>query len=304
MITLAKDGMRTELERIWRACFNDPPEYIKYFFDNRYDPNTCAVFIDDATGRPVAMLHMLDASITEDSEIIPVQYIYAAATRPDHQRRGIMRQLIEFARRCAYAKRQRYMILAPGTRELYRFYEKNGFYKCFKVRNIFMTRNDLMILSRCKKAADPSRPRAVSLSISDVFAIRRDVLIDRDGYISWDYPSVKYAAGVHARIGGTIITDTNGSDAGYAFCLARDDRTVDVSEFIAHSGFAQNVVRRILESYPQQYFELRVPVYDEFFAPFGEINDLGMIRSVTDKKPINILTLSGTHLPYLGLPLD
>ena len=122
MITLAKDGMRTDLEKIWRACFDDSDEAVRYFFDYKYNPNTCAVYVDEGIGRPVSMLHMIEGFITEDSEIIPVMYIYAAATRPDYQGRGIMRQLLGFAERCAAARRQRYMILIPGSRELFRFY--------------------------------------------------------------------------------------------------------------------------------------------------------------------------------------
>lgn len=306
MLTLAKDGMRTELEKIWRMCFDDPSEDVKYFFDHKYNPNSCAVYVDEAIGRPVAMLHMLDGFITEDSEIVPIQYIYAAATRTDYQGRGIMKQLVEFARQCAQARGQRYMILVPASRELFKFYEKQGFHKCFKVRNTYMTRDDLMVLSGCRKGAALFRSdqRNANLTLSDIHAIRRDMLVDREGFVTWDFRAFKYAAGAFEHSGGKIITASGeGTDAGYAFCYA-ENGTVFVTELICHRGFTAEVIRNILKSYDEDKYELRLPVFDEFFDKFGEITDLGMIRAVNDRYPMNILTISGAHLPYLGLALD
>jgi len=305
MLTLAKDGMRTDLEKIWRMCFDDSADYVRYFFDYKYNPNTCAVYVDEAIGRPVAMLHMLEGFITEDSEIIPIQYIYAAATRPDYQDRGIMKQLIEFARRCAEMRGQRYMVLVPGSRELFKFYEKQKFYRCFKVRNTYMTKKDLIILSGAgKEKAAVIKDKRSGLTLNDIHSVRRDVLVDREGFITWDFRAFKYAAGAFERSGGKIITARGeGTDAGYAFCYA-ENGTVYVTELIAQRGFTANVIRNIISEFEEDKYELQIPVFDEFFEPFGEISDFGMIRAVNDRYPVNILTISGAHLPYLGLALD
>lgn len=305
MLMLARDGMRTDLERIWRMCFDDSPEYVRYFFDHKYNPNTCAVYVDEAIGRPVAMLHMIEGFITEDSEIVPIQYIYAAATRPDYQRRGIMKQLIEYARRCAEARGQKYMVLVPGSRELFKFYEKLGFYRCFKVRNVYMTRDDLKVLASKKK--NPSsvvrEKRSAPLTLTDIHAVRRDLLVDREGFVTWDFQAFKYAAGAFECAGGRIITACSSTEAGYAFCYA-ENGTVYVSELAAHTGFTAKIIRRMLKEFPEDRFELKLPVFNEFFERFGEIADFGLIRAVNDRYPINILTISGAHLPYLGLALD
>lgn len=305
MITLARDGMRTDLERIWRTCFGDSPEYVSFFFENRYNPNSCLVYIDETVGRPVAMLHMLDCSVTEDSEIVPSQYIYAAATRPDHQGKGIMSQLMEYARRIAAARGQKYMLLVPGSRELFRFYEKRGFYRCFKHRHVYMSRNDLTILSDYDKSRSPvpNRQNGHALMLSDIHAVRRDMLIDREGFVTWDYKAFKYAAGIHERSGGFITTCADGSDAGYAFCYPEGD-VLKVSEFICSSGFDAPLVHSVLNASKADRFELRVPVYDEMFSNFGEISDFGMICSVSGRKPVSLLTLTGSHTPYLGMALD
>lgn len=303
MITLAKDGMRTDLEYIWRACFDDSSSYIRYFFDNRYNPNNCAVYIDTATGRPVAMLHMLSCTINEDGALIPAQYIYAAATRPDHQRRGIMTYLLEYARRCAVARGQAYMVLVPGTRDLFKFYEKHGFYTGFHVRSVYMSAKDLRVLA-AKNQTEYPKNRRTALSVADISAVRRDVLVDREGYIAWDIPAIRYAAGAHIAAGGAVITGAVENEAGYAFCDA-EGSTVRITEFVAHSGLEPMLINDILSAYPEaDSFEFRLPAFDEFFSQFGQIEPFGMIRAVNDRRPVNLLTLSDKRLPYIGLPLD
>ncbi len=297
--------MRTDLERIWRLCFGDPPEYVSYFFDNRYNPNACLVYVDESVGRPVAMLHMLECSVTEDSEIVPAQYIYAAATRPDHQGRGIMSTLMEYARRYAAARGQKFMLLVPGSRDLFRFYEKFGFYRCYKYRDVYMSRKDLTTLSGYGKVSQtvPVRQKMPALMLSDIHAVRRDMLIDREGFVTWDYKSFKYAAGIHERSGGFITTCAEGSDAGYAFCYPDGDRVL-VNEFICSTGFDKPLIHSILNATRAQHFQMRIPAYDEMFSNFGEITDFGMISAVSGRKPVSLLTLTGTHIPYLGMALD
>jgi len=304
LITLARDGMRTDLERIWRLCFGDSAEYVSYFFDNRYNPNNCLVYIDETVGRPVAMLHLLDCSVTEDSEIVPAQYVYAAATRPDHSGRGIMTLLLEYARRYAAARNRKYLILVPGSRELFRFYEKRGYYRCYKNRSVYMSRKDLQTLSGYKCTLQgAARAKQPSLMLNDIHAVRRDMLIDREGFVTWDFKALKYAAGIHEKSGGFITACASGSDAGYAMCMPDGD-TLKISEMISSSGFDRPLIHSILEATDCSRFELRLPVYNEMFSEFGEITDFGMICAVSGRKPISLLTLSGNHLPYLGLALD
>lgn len=296
--------MRTDLERIWKLCFGDPAEYVNYFFDNRYNPNSCLVYVDETVGRPVAMLHMLECSVTEDSEIVPAQYIYAAATRPDHQGRGIMSMLMEYARRYAESRGQKYMILVPGSRELFRFYEKHGFYRCYKYRDVYMSRRDFTTLAGVKGTQpQPTRQKLPALMLSDINAVRRDMLIDREGFVTWDYKAFKYAAGIHERSGGFIVTCAEGSEAGYAFCYPEGD-ALNINEFICSTGFDRALIQSILNASRAESFRMRVPAYDDFFANFGEITDFGMISAVSGRKPISLLTLTGTHIPYLGLALD
>ena len=48
MIVFPQDSMRSDLERLWRVCFGDSYEYIRYFFENRYIPENCLVYVDES----------------------------------------------------------------------------------------------------------------------------------------------------------------------------------------------------------------------------------------------------------------
>lgn len=306
MICLAKDGMRQDLERIYRLCFpEDSIEYSRAFFDRRYNPNSCIVYVDEEAGRAVAMLHLLDAFITDDSEIIPVQYVYAAATRPDHQGKGIMGRLLEAAQLVAKRRNIRYSVLVPGSHSLCRYYEKHGYLRCFKARMIAFSRREMEYISDWRKYQhDANASPRYELSSVEVFSIRRDNLVDREGYISWDRNAVAYACDVQRVAGGAVIATAQGSEAAYAFCGC-DGKNVNVTEFVAPSGLEKQLVRVILGAYPSaERFSFRVPASNEFFSPYGDIDDFGMIRTTDGSNPTSLLTLTGRHLPYIGLALD
>lgn len=303
MITLARDGMRPDIERIWKLCFpDDSPEVVRYFFEHRYNPNACIVYIDNISGRPVAMIHVMDITVTDDCEIKKAQYLYAAATRPDFRGQGIMTKLLSASQKYAEAKGKVYSVLVPSNTSLFRYYEKRGYYRCFQNRVITFSRADLMTLARYK--GYEGKTKTVILGDSELAAHRRDSLIDREGYISWDDKAVAYAMGVHEAEGGRVIALQKGYTAAYAFCLEKEG-IVDISEFISPQDMTVSLCRAIIDAYPDaEKFTLRVPVSNEFFAPYGDVADYGMIKSTSGRKPTNLLTLTGKHAPYIGLALD
>ncbi len=303
MITLARDGMRPDIERIWRLCFpEDPIEYVRYFFEHRYNPNTCIVYIDNNSGRPVAMVHVMELMVTDDSEIKTGQYLYAAATRPDFQGQGIMTKLIAASNKYAETKRYTYSVLIPASHNLMKFYEKRGFYRCFQNRSITFARSDMTTLAQYR--GFEGKTKTVVLGDSELAAFRRNVLIDREGYVTWGDKAVSFAMGAHEAAGGRIISLQKGFTAAYAFC-AQYGSEVSISEFIAPEELTVSLCRAILDAYPDaDSFSLRVPVSNDFFAPYGDVSDYGMIKATNGRKPTNLLTLTGRHAPYLGLGLD
>lgn len=303
MIIFPQDGMKSDLERLWRACFGDSDEYIKFFFEHRYVPENCIVYVDELIRRPVAMVHLLPMSISEGGGLSSAQYIYAACTRSDYRRQGIMSKLIETAVKLGESRGIKYSVTVPAESHLFRYYGKLGLSRCYKVRMVYMSRSDLIFLCKdCIKVTGTMRETMMKLN--DIYAFRRDMLIDRDGYVSWDMNAFRYAVGVHEQDGGHVITLTYNGDSGYAFCM-ESNGTVKITEFIVKEHFASALIRRILHSYPNaQKFIFRLPVCDTFFDKYGEVLDFAMICRNDGKNPVSVTTLEGIRAPYIGLPLD
>lgn len=295
--------MRPDIERIWRLCFpEDSPESVRYFFEHRYNPNACIVYIDNISGRPVAMLHIMDLMVTDDSEIKPGQYLYAAATRPDFQGQGIMTKLLSAAQQYAETRGKVYTVVVPGEHSLIKFYEKRGFYRCFQNRVMTFSKADLMTLAQYR--GNEGKTKTVTLGDGELALLRRDRLIDREGYVTWGERAVSYAMGAHEAQGGRVLAVKRGYAGAYAFCN-ENENGVEISELIAATELTVPLLRAVLDAYPEaQNFTLRVPVSNEFFTPYGDVSDFGMIRTTSGRKPTNLLTLSGKHVPYLGLALD
>ncbi len=296
--------MRPDIERIWKLCFpEDNPEVVRYFFDHRYNPNACIVYIDSISGRPVAMLHIMDIMITDDSEIKNAQYLYAAGTRPDFRGQGIMTKMLAAAQKYAQAKHKAYSVVLPAEHSLIKFYEKNGFYRCFQSRFMTFTRNDLSSLA--KYAGAEGKTMSVILGDRELAEVRRDSLIDREGYVTWGDRAVSYAMGAHEAEGGRVIAVQKNHAAAYAFCIERKNKMIEITEIISPDDLCIYLCRAILDAYPNgSVFSLRVPVCNEFFAPYGDVSDFGMIKTTSGRRATNLLTLTGKHAPYLGLVLD
>ena len=303
MIVFPQDSMKSDLERLWRICFGDSDEYIRFFFENRYVPENCLVYVDDSVKRPVAMLHLLPMAISEDGGLIPSQYLYAACTRPDYRRQGVMRQLIEAGRKLGHSRHLRYTVTVPAEPRLFKYYERYGFEKCYKNRVVYLDRPDLQFLSR-NSVRIPDNVRETMMKLSDLASFRRDMLVDRDGFAIWDPAAVRYAVSSHEHDGGHIITLSLQGDYGYAFCR-QEDELLSVTEFIVKEHFAPTLIRQILRSYPKAgKFVFRLPVYDSFFEKFGEKVDFAMICRNDGKRPVLLTTLEGMRTPYFGLALD
>ena len=109
---------------IWKACFCDTEEYIKYFYEENFSRIEVLVFCVD--NKPVSMVNMLEASYESGEKSQGARLIYATGTLPEHRSRGYMGELIKHA--CKNAKQGGYAIfLKPSKPSLVEYYSKFGF---------------------------------------------------------------------------------------------------------------------------------------------------------------------------------
>lgn len=116
--------MITERKALWKQAFGDPDAFIDAFFSIAYDQMHSSSVI--WKGKTVAALYWFDCSCRGRK----IAYIYAVATEESYRGKGICRNLMESTHQ--YLRREGYTgaILVPGSKPLFRFYEKLGYQTC------------------------------------------------------------------------------------------------------------------------------------------------------------------------------
>lgn len=128
------------LMELWQASFGDCMEYISFFFKNRFSPEK--TFLYEESGRPVAMLFLLDAAVQCRGEPYTARYLYAACTAQAQRGRGLMRSLIDFAALTAAEEGADCIALVPASPGLFHYYAACGFYDAFYCKTVHFSRKE------------------------------------------------------------------------------------------------------------------------------------------------------------------
>lgn len=112
---------RPTLTKLWQDGFGDPVTFIDLFFESGFAPERSRIALVDDT--PAAGLYWFDGLLGDER----YAYIYAVATDPAFQGRGIASALMADAH--AQLAREGYAgaILSPGSESLFRFYGRMGY---------------------------------------------------------------------------------------------------------------------------------------------------------------------------------
>lgn len=131
MIEVATANDSRAVQKIWKTCFGDSDDYIRFFVKTHLSKGRCLVSKED--GRAVSMLFLLPSRCFYHGEQRTVQYVYAASTMPLFRRRGLMEKLLAYAHGIAVEKRMLFTCLKPANERLYRYYGKLGYQTAFHV---------------------------------------------------------------------------------------------------------------------------------------------------------------------------
>ena len=184
------------LMELWQASFGDCMEYISFFFKNRFSPEK--TFLYEESGRPVAMLFLLDAAVQCRGEPYTARYLYAACTAQAQRGRGLMRSLIDFAALTAAEEGADCIALVPASPGLFHYYAACGFYDAFYCKTVHFSRKE------AEKTAFGAIGPAHALTAAEMAEIRSSVLHGWD-HLVWDEAAVHYALNEHFATGGCAL---------------------------------------------------------------------------------------------------
>lgn len=280
-IAAAEGRDRPAVREIWLACFpDDTPETAEYFLKRLWAPGRCLVGRLD--GRAVTMAFLLPAELVTASGVLPLRYVFAAATLPAYQGRGCFSSLLRHAHALAEAEGAAALFLRPAEPGLAAYYERFGYRPYFTA-----VEEDAAFGGRISPAEDGICP----LTGDGQAAACRDAALEkRPVWVRWPAPVVGLSAYGADRFGGAGCYAMGGGEAPGALFFR---------EWLASPKNEPAMLAAAAARYPgRRTFRRRRPAEPgEPAAPFGWLCPL------TDRAE-RLLETAAQDLPYMGLALD
>ena len=120
-ISFPSENQIPGLRRLWQAAFGDTDEFLDAFFRTAFDAERCLCIAED--GEPVAALYWFDCEL----DGAKLAYLYAVATDPAHQGKGLCRMLMADTMDVLTKTGYRGALLVPQEPWLMEMYKKMGF---------------------------------------------------------------------------------------------------------------------------------------------------------------------------------
>ena len=130
MITRSTEILKPKLVEMWKLCFGDSDEFIRFYFDKVYQDNNTLVLLSD-NSILVASLQILPYQIKIGEKMHNAGYISGAMTHPEHRKKGYMAQLLKAAAEQMKKQGFTFLFLIPQEEWLFDFYAKYGYEKAF-----------------------------------------------------------------------------------------------------------------------------------------------------------------------------
>ncbi len=289
MIRLADNSMIADLRQIRKECFGEDEAYLDFYFTQRFRPEYTLVYLEN--NRAVASLTMLPCTLVTPRQSIPASYIYAVATLPAFQRRGISAQLSQKAEELLKSQDIGAAVLVPASDSLFTFYKNQGYATLFYRRKIIQPPGNSPLLSSSEKPMDIDMPQ--------LFKLREQYLVNSECYIQWDMEALQYAKNECEFNGGKLIFIHTYNI--YAFCYPEKDAVVVKETNVekpAHLGILNT---HIMKLFPHtQTITIYFPACSSLLPEEGETAAFGMWKPLQDVQA----GLPMDCRPYIGLVLD
>ena len=267
------------LKALWALCFGDEASYIDRFFEDLFLPEHMVVYADGDT--PVSMVAFLPCTLRTPAGDFPCAYLYAMATHPQYQGRGLGQQLLRFA--YDYARGRRGWVgltLVPADEGLFRFYAKTDYQTAFSYQSVSWT------------GQVPAHSGAVAPISPEEYRRLRELLLTGRVYLDHSLPFLTHLDREVRRTGGGLFRlELPGGVPGCAVAERGEDGLWQVKELLAPKALHQQALAALARHLDTDELTARIPTEDPTLArPFG------MARW-----PEPMPDFSGA---YLGLALD
>ena len=294
---LAETGDLNRLKEIWKLCFGDEDQYIETYFNNRdWKAETAVLLKGDQI---VSMLAMIPADLVQSNgSRRKSAMIYAVATHPDEQKKGLADDLMRFSNQFLASHGVLETFLVPAGAQLFRFYEKRGYGEAFYHRQREISGVEaraLEVPDRLSLTLSPAEPEAYN-------AARRRFLTD-SSYIDYRVEEIRHQKRIAVQSGGDIYLivrvgaeKETDSVIGCAIIEKGSDFTV-VKELLAEEQFLASAVKHISSRIPAEKYLVRTPAFSGKSLG-GTVSAFGMLYMNAED------VQSSFGEAYLGIAFD
>ena len=148
---------REQLLALYSACFpEDDPQFWDWVFDKLYRAENTLTLREH--GRIVASLQMIPCEMQLGTERFPAHYIYAAATLPEWQGKGLMARLLAQAEDEGRHRGQAFSVLITQEDSLLEYYARFGYEGRFEIAVMPPVEKALSDEHRCRRASTEDIP--------------------------------------------------------------------------------------------------------------------------------------------------
>lgn len=291
-VRLAKSGEVNQLKKLWKICFGDEDDYIDLYFNNKYKEEETAVLLWD--GEIVAMTTMIPAHILMPSgEKLALSMLYAIATHPSFQGKGLSTQIMDFCHTYLETQNQDLSILVPARESLFDFYRKRGYKDGFYIRELTLSHYEIS-----KFTEDYKGKGAIRATTASDYNARRRSRLEGELYVDYNNEEIEYQKRLCQQYGGDLYAIDVEDACGCAVVERMGLEKVFIKEMLMPDHMIEEGIKQIAALLPAQEYNLRLPAY--LGKHLGEkIRHFGMIKSYSPKD-----VLSPGEFGYLGIAYD
>jgi len=192
------------LKLLWTDCFQDPIEYVDFYFKYRFRSNFCAVL--EINNEIVGMIHLLPCKIEPDQKAM---YWYAAGIRSDKRKQGLFRKFAihvkESINQLGY---QNICVPAEGLESVYL---SLGFENAYTAKDLIFRKKE----EHDKKSNDARIEQAKAKDFYELATKKGDTL--------WDMEAISYAIQENLLCDGKVLKIYNGETIFVCFAIRKDE---------------------------------------------------------------------------------
>ena len=285
MIGTAEHCNINDLKNLWQICFGDEREYIDFFFENRFVPSDTVVY--ELNGKPVAQLFLLEGAFRISGTEYPSYYLYAACTDPSFRRRGIMGELLDYARKLSESRKMDFICLVPAEKHLFDYYSKFSYKPVFTKKQITVLRQEF---------TEETTTCDSYFNSDDIAFFRSRFLTGGDCFV-WNLAALNYAVKENEFSDGSFYV----SDYGYALVRPAGGATGHVIEICSPDENRLGIINGIFKEFQYEKLVIDAPADLSLNRSCCEKVHNAMALAVSGRAKKMIDNISGA---YFGLPLE